>query len=285
MDHWTEIKTAYEVVRLGTVSAAADALGVHRATVIRHIDLLETELGTKLFQRHARGYTPTEAGQDLLRVAQTTDEQFNQLAMRTKGSATELSGELVITSLESMTPVLMPAIQAFRTEYPNVIIRYITSGRVIKLEYGEAHIAVRAGPKPTELDNVVQPFKTSEVGIYASKNYIERKGTITDITEHDFIGPHDTNVGAPFFKWLLANIPSEQIVLRTTNESVGTQAILSGIGVGFMETEKAKKHGLEQIIAPKEEWQGQSWLVTHVDLHRTAKVQAFLKVLKEYNQP
>ncbi len=283
MDHWTEIKTAYEVVRLGTVSAAADALGVHRATVIRHIDLLEAELGTKLFQRHARGYTPTEAGQDLLRVAQTTDEQFNQLAMRTKGSSTELSGELVITSLESMAPVLMPAINAFRTEYPNVIIRYITSGRVIKLEYGEAHIAVRAGPKPTELDNVVQPFNTSEIGIYASKDYVKRKGTITDIKEHDFVGPNDTNVGAPFFKWLLANIPPERIVLRATNESVGTQAVLSGIGVGFMEAEKAQKHGLEQIVAPKEEWQGQSWLVTHVDLHRTAKVQAFLKILKEYN--
>ncbi|KAB7614322.1 LysR family transcriptional regulator [Amylibacter sp. SFDW26] len=283
MDHWTEIKTAYEVVRLGTVSAAADALNVHRATVIRHIDLLEAELGTKLFQRHARGYTPTEAGQDLLRVAKTTDEQFNQLAMRTKGSASELSGELVITSLESMASILMPAINTFRTEYPNVIIRYITSGRVIKLEYGEAHIAIRAGPKPTELDNVVQPYITSEMGLYASKDYIDRKGTNIDITDHDFIGPHDTNVGAPFFKWLLANIPSEQIVLRTTNESVGTKAVLSGIGVGFMETNRAKRNGLVEIVAPKEEWSGQTWLVTHVDLHRTAKVQAFLNILKQRN--
>ncbi len=282
MDHWTEIKTAYEVVRLGTVSAAADALKVHRATVIRHIDLLEAELGTKLFQRHARGYTPTEAGHDLLRVAKTTDEQFNQLAMRTKGSSTELSGELVITSLESMAPTLMPAINAFRIEYPNVIIRYITSGRVIKLEYGEAHIAVRAGPKPTELDNVVQPFKTSEVGLYASQKYIDRKGTHLEITNHDFIGPNDTNVGAPFFKWLLANVPSEQIVLRATNESVGTIAVLSGIGVGFMEKNKAKRNGLIEVVAPKEEWRGQSWLVTHVDLHRTAKVQAFLKILKQH---
>jgi hypothetical protein len=45
MDKWTEIKTAYQVARLGTVSAAADVLGVHRATVIHHIDTLEAELG------------------------------------------------------------------------------------------------------------------------------------------------------------------------------------------------------------------------------------------------
>ena len=84
MDNWDEIRTAYNVARIGTVSGAAEVLGVHHATVIRHIDALEGRLGVKLFQRHARGYTPTEAGQDLLRVAQATDDQFAQLAGRIK---------------------------------------------------------------------------------------------------------------------------------------------------------------------------------------------------------
>jgi len=282
MDHWTEIKTAYEVVRLGTVSAAADALNVHRATVIRHIDLLEAELGTKLFQRHARGYTPTEAGQDLLRVAQTTAEQFNQLAMRTKGRTDELSGELVITSLETMVPRLMPAISAFRVKYPNVIIHYITSGRIIKLEYGEAHIAIRSGSKPTDPDNVVQPFRTSEIGLYASQAYAERKKDVVDVTQHDFIGPYDKTIAAPFFKWLNAHVQPERVVLRASSDAMGTQAVLAGIGAGFMEQSRAKDYGLVEIIPPKEAWKGHSWLVTHVDLHRTAKVQAFLKVLKAH---
>ncbi len=65
--NWDEIRTAYHVARLGTVSGAAEALGVHHATVIRHIDALEARIGVKLFQRHARGYTPTEAGEDLLK--------------------------------------------------------------------------------------------------------------------------------------------------------------------------------------------------------------------------
>ena len=74
MENWDEVRTAFQVARMGTVSGAAEVLGVHHATVIRHIDAIEARLGVKLFQRHARGYTPTEAGQDLLRVAQTTDE-------------------------------------------------------------------------------------------------------------------------------------------------------------------------------------------------------------------
>ena len=65
MDNWDEVRTAFHVARVGTVSGAADVLGVHHATVIRHIDALEERLGVKLFQRHARGYSPTEAGDDL----------------------------------------------------------------------------------------------------------------------------------------------------------------------------------------------------------------------------
>ncbi len=99
MDNWDQIRTAYNMARVGTVSGAADVLGVHHATVIRHIDALEERLGVKLFQRHARGYTATEAGEDLLRVAQATDDQFSQLASRIKGQGNDVDGELVVTSL------------------------------------------------------------------------------------------------------------------------------------------------------------------------------------------
>ena len=97
MDNWDEVKTAFQVARMGTVSGAADVLGVHHATVIRHIDAIEARLGVKLFQRHARGYTPTEAGEDLLRVAQATQDQFNQLSGRIEGQGNDVTGELVVT--------------------------------------------------------------------------------------------------------------------------------------------------------------------------------------------
>ena len=73
---WTEVRSAYMVAKLGTVSAAADALGVHRATILRHIDALEAELGSKLFQRHQRGYTPTDVGRELLEVGSCADDEL-----------------------------------------------------------------------------------------------------------------------------------------------------------------------------------------------------------------
>ncbi|MEM9137560.1 MAG: LysR family transcriptional regulator, partial [Cyanobacteria bacterium P01_F01_bin.42] len=79
MNNWNEIRTAYQVARLGTVSAAAEILGVHRSTVIRHIDTLEAIFDAKIFLRHAKGYTPTDLGFDLMRVARATEDQFGQL--------------------------------------------------------------------------------------------------------------------------------------------------------------------------------------------------------------
>jgi DNA-binding transcriptional LysR family regulator len=284
MDNWDEVKTAYQVVRLGTVSAAADELRVHRATVIRHIDALEAELGEKLFQRHARGYTPTEAGLDLLRVARATEEQFSHFVGRSKGRTQELSGEFIITSLEVVAGLLIEPISIFQEEHPDVQVRLITSERLFHLEYGEAHLALRAGTKPDQPDNVVRLYSSLDIGLYASKGYIERFGKPLDETEfkdHRFIGPENRNIKAPILEWMRENVPNRNISFRASSPQMLNQAIETGIGIGYLQSDKAKRMGMVEIVAPRPEWRVNAWLVTHVDLHRTPKVQAFLKILKE----
>ena len=148
MENWDEIRTAFQVARMGTVSGAAEVMGVHHATVIRHIDALEKRLGTKLFQRHARGYTPTEAGRDLLAVAQTTEERFGQLVSRIKGHGETVSGELVVTAITGIAGLMVPVFAEFQAAHPAVNIRFLTDMRLFRLDYGEAHVAIRAGAQP-----------------------------------------------------------------------------------------------------------------------------------------
>jgi len=284
MDSWNEIRTAYQVASLGTVSAAAEVLGVHRVTVIRHIDALEAQLGEKLFQRHSRGYTMTEAGEDLLHVGRTTDEQFDQLIGRIKGRAQKLSGELVVTSLNNVASIVVPALSEFQIRYPDVMVRYLTDERLFRLEYGEAHVAVRAGSRPEQPDNVVQPFITLKMGLYASSKYAERHSLPTascDFNRHKFVGLNDPNIRAPFNKWMGENINDENIVFRATSSDALEHAVRCGAGVGFLSASQAEKMpDMIEILAPREEWDVFFWLVTHVDLHRTVKVQAILKILK-----
>ncbi|RKF12896.1 LysR family transcriptional regulator [Roseovarius spongiae] len=285
MDSWDEVRTAYHVARVGTVSGAAEALGVHHATVIRHVDALEARLGVRLFQRHARGYTPTEAGADLLRVATATDEQFAQLAGRIRGRGEAVSGELVVTSLGALSYLLVPVLTAFRRAHPGIVVRYLTDERLFRLEYGEAHVAIRAGSAPDQPDNVVQPLHTQRVALFASADYIARHGRpggVADYAAHRFVSADDPEARAPFARWLRDNVPPEAIVFRSGDVHAQARAIAEGAGIGFLPRSRAREMGaLTEVHPPMEEWTAPLWIVTHVDLHRTAKVQAFVAFLKE----
>ena len=285
MDNWDEIRTAFQVARMGTVSGAAEVLGVHHATVIRHIDALEGRLGAKLFQRHARGYTATEAGADLLQVAQATDDQFAQLAGRIKGSGEGISGELVVTSLASLAPLLTPVLVDFQREHPELTVRFLTGDRLFRLEYGEAHVAIRAGAVPEEPDNVAQPFHKLGIRLVAAKSYVARHGMPKDESEfgqHWFVGTDNADSRAPFNRWLSQHVGRDRVIYRTTDNRAMREAIKAGAGIGFLaEWDQEDWENLEDVLPSRPEWAAPLWLVTHVDLHRTTKVQAFLAFLKE----
>jgi len=286
MQNWDEVKTAYQVARHGTVSGAAEVLGVHHATVIRHIDALEKQLGVKLFQRHARGYAPTEAGADLLRVAQQAEDQFGQLVSRIQGHSSGVSGDLVVTSLTALAPRIGPLLAAFQDEHPEVIVRYITGERLFRLETGEAHVAIRAGAVPDQPDNVVQALPAQSVGLYAAQSYVAAHGLPADSQDyanHRFVGPEGDNNRAPFFQWLHKNVPRHKVTYRSNDMQVLGMGVLAGAGIGFLTRELAAQHeDLVQVAAPRPEWSSPLWLVTHVDLHRSGKVQALVQFLKAH---
>ncbi|PYF11046.1 LysR family transcriptional regulator [Rhodobacter viridis] len=283
-ENWDEIRTAYQVARMGTVSGAAEVLGVHHATVIRHVDALETRLGTKLFQRHPRGYTPTEAGQQLLAVGQATEDQFAQLAARIAGAGEEMRGELIITSLPALAALVMPAMAELMRAHPALVLRYITDPRVFRLEYGEAHVAIRAGARPTEPDNVVSQLGVNRTALYAAPEYLERHGRpkgAQDLAGHRFVGPDSRESRAPFFRWLAGQVPPEAMVFMANEMASQQAAIEAGLGLGFLPVLQGRAiPRLVEVVAPMAEWDSPFWLVTHVDLHRTPKVQAALKALR-----
>jgi DNA-binding transcriptional LysR family regulator len=288
MENWDEIRTAFQVARLGTVSGAAEVLGVHHATVIRHIDALEKRLGAKLFQRHARGYTPTEAGRDLLTVAQTTEEQFGQLASRIKGQGEVVAGELVVTSITGIADLIVPVLARFQAEHPRLVVRFLSDMRLFRLDYGEAHVAIRAGATPQEPDNVVQSLGRMRNALYAARSYVETQGlpgSVEELARHRIIGPDDPDSRAPFYRWLREHVPPEAITMRVTEGAANVAALQAGMGLGFCNTELARKTpDLVEVMPPRPEWEAPLWIVTHVDLHRTLKVQAFLACLKAASQ-
>jgi DNA-binding transcriptional LysR family regulator len=135
---------------------------------------------------------------------------------------------------------------------------------------------------------VVQPFSRQQVGLYASDDYVARFGLPASVEEfhrHRFIGSDFADSRAPFYRWLRQNVPAENIVFRLTDDQNVQEAVLAGAGIGFLSAHRAAHHGnLQLVMEAREDWTAPLWLVTHVDLHRSTKVQAFLSFLKQHAQ-
>lgn len=284
MDKWMEIRSAYHVAKAGTVSGAADALGIHRATVMRHVDALESAFGTKLFQRHAKGYTPTEIGQDLFNVASASNQKFDELLGRTQGQLATLSGELIITSTGMFVSTLAIAARQFQNKHPNVRIRLLTTQDLPRLEYGEAHIGIRTGDFERSADSVVLPFATVRSALYAHQSYVDRFGvpsSLEDFKNHRFISRDFADPKFKPFFWLREHVQEDNIALISSDTNSKYTAICAGLGIGFMPIYEANSRtGLVMVHPYNSNWDVDFWLVTHVDLHRTNKVQAFLDSLR-----
>lgn len=285
IDNWDEFRTAFQVARLRTVSGAADVLGVHHATVIRHIDSLEGKLGAKLFQRHARGYTPTEAGEDLLQVAATTQDQLTQLAGRIHGRGASVSGELIITCLPQMSPLMAKTLTKYQADHPEVRAELIVDTRPLKLEYGEAHVALRAGAPGDDLDNIVSELGPLPMGLFAHKDYVFRHGPlegIEDIPNHRFARVSNLIKGVPFMDWLGKHVPVESVYYKCSDTNTVQDAVRAGAAIGFLPAYMGNEDpNMKEMMPPDPAWFVKFFCVTHVDLHRTAKVHSFVTFLKE----
>ncbi len=285
MENWTELRTAYQVAKLGTVSAAATTLGLHRATVNRHIDILEQKFGARIFLRHARGYTPTELGEDVLRVAGKIEELVDDLSGRAGGGNAQIQGELKVTVLPPFIKVLMEPVRQFRADNPHCRVTIIATEDLQRLEYGEAHIALRAGPMPDHPDYVVKLFGKIGLNLYAHDSYIARRGMPREpeeLSAHEFVVlPPEEDGRLPFWPWIAENISTEQVSVSSKHERVATEAVMAGLGLGFLsDFDVAGRSDLHAVLPPNEDWTVPVWLVTHVDLHRTEKVQAMLRCIR-----
>ena len=58
MDRWTEIELFVQVAEQGSLSRAADSLGLSNAAASRHLAALEARLSARLVQRNTRRLFP-----------------------------------------------------------------------------------------------------------------------------------------------------------------------------------------------------------------------------------
>jgi len=112
------------VVELGTFTAAARHAHLSQPALSASIKKLEDHVGAQLLHRHARGATPTAAGEALLprvRAALAALEDGSRAVAEVEGLA---AGEVRLGGgATACTYWLPPRIRAFREQHPGITVR------------------------------------------------------------------------------------------------------------------------------------------------------------------
>ncbi len=108
------------VAKLGSITQAANVLGYAQSSITTQMQLLEVELGAKLFERLGRNLNLSSAGLKLLPYAQQI-LQLSYEAQQVLAVGETLKGTLTIGAVESLCVKRLPElVKEFRQRYPAV---------------------------------------------------------------------------------------------------------------------------------------------------------------------
>ncbi|MEX3017616.1 LysR family transcriptional regulator [Gymnodinialimonas hymeniacidonis] len=273
---WEEIKTLRAVVQHRTVRGAGHALGVHHTTIGRRIDSLEASIGTNLFNRTPDGLLLTSAGERLFAVAQDFDEALIDAERSIVGLDDELAGSLAVTMPEPLLNALfIPELPEFVANNPSVELRFDTSLSIRDVARREADFAVRLDNNPPETLVGKRLFAYTEA-VYATSEYLAR-----DPKNRRWLGWGHGTQGAP--EWVQSSefpdlpiwgvfptIPSQQAAAR---QGLGFAILPCLFGDADPELQRVGKRPPTKSR--------DIWLLTHNDLRKTARVQAFMSFAED----
>jgi DNA-binding transcriptional LysR family regulator len=121
-DRLKPLRAFCQVIRLGSVSRAAEALYVSQPAITLQIQALEREFGVRLFDRSGRRLQPTREGEALYALARPLVEGIDGLGAAFRAEVHGLdAGDLDIAAGSSTILYLLPGIvEAFRRHRPEV---------------------------------------------------------------------------------------------------------------------------------------------------------------------
>lgn len=141
-----DLDTLLVVIRLGSFAAAARELHVDPSSVSRTISALESELGTRLFQRNTRQLTMTEAGALLVERVGPLLEELEQVRHAAADTAAQMQGTLRITVSNAFgMRRVVPLLPAFYKAHPALHLELIITDAIVDLVAERIDIAIRIG--------------------------------------------------------------------------------------------------------------------------------------------
>jgi DNA-binding transcriptional LysR family regulator len=278
---WSELQVFAAVCETGSVSRAAQRLGVNHSTVLRRVRALEASLGVALFDRGAT-YVLTPAGHDLQAALQGASAQIDGSRAQVQGRDDEVRGEICLTTTDTLVyGLLTPLLREFCERHPEVQLRVVVNNNFLSLTRREADVAIRGSNRPPE-NLVGRHVGDIRTAVYASKDYLRDTPKAKDLRALDWIAPDPALAHLEQAKWLASQVPTERIVMSVDSLVGMLHAVRRGVGAAMLLCPLADRHDeLVQLQPPPPALDTQLWILTHPDLRQVARVRAFTQFMVE----
>ncbi|WP_455366556.1 LysR family transcriptional regulator [Kaarinaea lacus] len=237
MDRFENLQTFIKVVDFGSISGAANHLGIAKSAVSRRITELEQRLGVQLFRRTTRQLNLTDSGKSFYdrAVRILTDLEEAELAVSQQHG--ELAGLIKVAApLSFGLSHLAPAITEFMNKHPKLQIDLDFNDRQVDILQEGFDLAIRIS-RLADSSFIARRLATIRHVVCASPEYLKRHGaprTVHDLNEHQCLC-YSNVPDADVWHFIDNNKHQGQIkvsaILRANNGDFLRDAAMAGLGI------------------------------------------------------
>ena len=268
--NWDDTRIFLAIARTGTLTAAAEQLGLGIATVSRRLERLECLMPSALFTRHQNGYQLTHEGDMLLAYAENLEHAalaFNEAAQL----QSKAEGLVRLAVAENLANTfILPSLPTLLQQHPHLRLEINSGSQLMNLHRRDADLAVRT-LKPEVGNLTIKRLGTLRFGLYAAPHYLES----LHMHQYRYIGWSETHQHLTAAKWLSRYLKGQVCALETNSLSTQIHAVKAGLGIGLIPHFIADDLGLIKIENDLEIEQP-IWLAAHTNLLSSKRIRTVM---------
>lgn len=270
---WDDLRIFVAAARAGSLTGAAQAVGIDAATVGRRVARLETALKSTLLVRSPAGLQLTAAGARMLELG--LDAEAVMAAAAGSDAQDSAGGTVRLSAADGFgSEIIAPSLPALRASRPGLKVELAAYSGILSPTRREVDMAITlSAPSATRL--VVEPLTDYQLGLYASEAYLARAGRPRDaaaLSRFDLIGYVDDLIYAPELRYLDEVGPNLRPVLSSSSIRGQQRMVAAGGGIGVLPCFLAE--GLERVLPDEVLLTRRFWISTHQDVADTARIRA-----------
>ncbi len=274
---WNALQSFLAVARAGRLTLAARRLGIDHSTLSRRLKDLEAALETRLFERSVQGYVLTPQGERLMESAQAMETVAFSILKDVAGASLRIAGTVRIGAPDGLgASFLAPRLGRLGEMHPELSIQLVTMPRIFNLTKREADIAIGLAP-PNEGRLHARKLTDYELGLFASRDYLDRHGTPTErlqLRQHRLIGYVGELIYAPELDYVPLIDKELEPSLTSSNLMAQLRMTASGHGICVLPCFMAEGDArLIRVMRAEFSLIRSFWLIVHSDIRDLARVR------------